>query len=67
MLLTVFILYMVLLFTMGIYFSRYNKTLADFIITDRKLHILAAAISDKASDMSGWLVMGLPGQAFASG
>ena len=62
-----FIVYLIVLIIIGIWSSRYNKSLEDFLIADRKLGSWPVAISAEASDMSGWLVMGLPGRAFMFG
>ena len=62
-----FIVYLIILILIGIWSSKFNKTLEDFLIADRKLGTLPVAISAEASDMSGWLVMGLPGRAFIYG
>jgi sodium/proline symporter len=62
-----FIVYLIILIIIGIWSSRYNKSLEDFLIADRKLGSWPVAISAEASDMSGWLVMGLPGRAFMFG
>jgi len=62
-----FIIYLIILILIGIWSSRYNKSLEDFLIADRKLGSWPVAISAEASDMSGWLVMGLPGRAFMYG
>jgi sodium/proline symporter len=51
----------------GIWSSRFNKTLDDFLIAGRKLGTWPVAISAEASDMSGWLVMALPGRGFVYG
>jgi len=62
-----FIVYLIILVIIGIWSSRFNKTLDDFLIADRKLGTWPVAISAEASDMSGWLVLGLPGRAFHIG
>jgi len=62
-----FIFYLIVLVLIGIWSSRFNKTLDDFLIADRKLGTIPVAISAEASDMSGWLVLGLPGRAFMYG
>lgn len=62
-----FIVYLIALIIIGIWSSKYNKSLEDFLIADRKLGSWPVAISAEASDMSGWLVMGLPGRAFMYG
>ena len=62
-----FIVYLLVLVVIGICTSRFNKTLDDFLIAGRKLGSWPVAISAEASDMSGWLVLGLPGRAFMYG
>ncbi|MDH7517268.1 MAG: sodium/proline symporter [Candidatus Thermoplasmatota archaeon] len=62
-----FIVYLIILVLIGIWSSKFNKTLDDFLIAGRKLGSWPVAISAEASDMSGWLVMGLPGRGFMYG
>lgn len=62
-----FIVYLFILVLIGIWSSRLNKNLDDFLIAGRKLGTLPVAISAEASDMSGWLVLALPGRAFMFG
>jgi sodium/proline symporter len=62
-----FIVYLIILVLIGLWSSRLNKTLDDFLIADRKLGTWPVAISAEASDMSGWLVLALPGRAFMYG
>ena len=62
-----FIVYLIVLVLIGIWSSRLNKTLDDFLIAGRKLGTWPVAISAEASDMSGWLVLALPGRAFMYG
>lgn len=47
-------------------FKFYNKTsnLSDYILGGRKLNSWVTALSAQASDMSGWLLIGLPGTAY---
>ena len=47
----------------------YRKTTGydDYIVGGRGLHPFVAALSAGASDMSGWLLMGLPGAIYLSG
>ena len=44
-----------------------TKDSADYFLGGRTLGPWPAALSAGASDMSGWLLLGLPGYAFASG
>jgi len=62
-----FVLYLIILVLIGIWSSKLNKTLDDFLIAGRKLGTWPVAISAEASDMSGWLVLGLPGRGFMYG
>ena len=62
-----FIVYLVILAYIGWWANRYTKTTAQYFVGGRKIKILGAALSDKASDMSGWLMLGYPGQAFSAG
>ena len=65
--LIVFILYLVGVAAIGLYCVRLNRTLADFVLGGRRLGVWVAAISAQASDMSGWLLVGLPATAFLTG
>lgn len=51
---------------LGIGFKFYNKTddLSEYILGGRKLNSWLTAMSAQASDMSGWLLIGLPGTAY---
>ena len=65
-----FLLYLVFMMIIGVYFYRKTKkddTLSGYLLGGRSLNPLVAAISAGASDMSGWLLMGLPGAAYAAG
>ncbi len=60
----IFVLYLALMVFIG--FKFYNKTgnLSDYILGGRKLNSWVTAMSAQASDMSGWLLIGLPGTAY---
>jgi len=51
----------------GALFSKKNETAGDFYLGGRKLGPFVTAMSAEASDMSSWLLMGLPGVAYLSG
>ncbi len=51
----------------GIKLSEKTETVGDFYLGGRKLGPLVTAMSAEASDMSSWLLMGLPGVAYLSG
>ncbi len=60
-------LYMGMMLTIGVAMSKKNKTAGDFFLGGRKLGPLVTAMSAEASDMSGWLLMGLPAVAMMGG
>ena len=66
-LLAVIIFYMLMMVAIGIYYSMKNKDVGDFYLGGRKLGPIVTAMSAEASDMSSWLLMGLPGVAYLSG
>ncbi len=61
------ILYMAYMLYMGVQFSKKNKSADDFYLGGRKLGPFVTAMSAEASDMSSWLLMGLPGVALLNG
>jgi len=62
-----FIFYIVFLLVLGVLAWLRTNNLSDYILGGRSLGIWVASISAGASDMSGWLLLGLPGFAFSSG
>ena len=66
-LLVVIAVYMLAMIGIGIYYSMKNKDVSDFYLGGRKLGPIVTAMSAEASDMSSWLLMGLPGVAYLSG
>lgn len=60
-------IYMMLMVYIGISFSSKNKNTDDFYLGGRKLGPFVTAMSAEASDMSSWLLMGLPGVAYLTG
>ncbi|MDR2019690.1 MAG: sodium/proline symporter PutP [Treponema sp.] len=63
----VFVIYSVLMIAIGGFFFKKANTLTDYFIGGRQLNAWVAAFSAHASDMSGWLMMGLVGAAYAFG
>ncbi|SFR67371.1 sodium/proline symporter PutP [Anaeromicropila populeti] len=59
--------YMLVVLGIGIYFGKKNETSDDYFIGGRKLGPWVTAMSAEASDMSSWLLMGLPGLAYLTG
>ena len=63
----VFVLYIGAMLFIGFIGFRGTKTLLDYLLGGRRIGAFVAALSACASDMSGWLLMGLPGAIFAAG
>ncbi|MGN0623984.1 MAG: sodium:proline symporter, partial [Oscillospiraceae bacterium] len=59
--------YLLFVLYIGIRCSKKNKTVDDFYLGGRRLGPLVTAMSAEASDMSSWLLMGLPGVAYLTG
>ena len=66
-LLLTFVAYLILILFLGIKAYRRTHSLDDYILGDRKLGSVVTALSVGASDMSGWLLLGLPGAIYLSG
>jgi sodium/proline symporter len=60
-------MYLVMMIVIGAIFSKKNKSTDDFYLGGRKLGPLVTAMSAEASDMSSWLLLGLPGLALITG
>ncbi|WP_269447057.1 sodium/proline symporter PutP [Devriesea agamarum] len=60
-------LYFLAMLLIGLYAFRKTATGDDYMLGGRGLSPFTAALSAGASDMSGWLLMGLPGALYASG
>lgn len=61
------VVYLVAMVMIGVVYSKKTKNVGDFYLGGRKLGPLVTAMSAEASDMSSYLLMGLPGLALASG
>ena len=61
------VVYLVAMVIIGVICSKKNKSTDDFYLGGRKLGPLVTAMSAEASDMSSYLLMGLPGLALLSG
>lgn len=62
-----FFVYLLFMLAIGLIYYKKTENLSDYIIGDRKLGSWVTAMSSQASDMSGWLLLGLPGYAYVSG
>ncbi len=65
--LTSFIIYLIVMMSIGLFFYFLTRNLSDYILGGRKLRPSVAALSAGPSDMSGWLLLGLPGALYAGG
>src|SRR5476649_3095708 len=62
-----FVIYIAAMVLIGFMAYRSTNNLSDYILGGRSLGSVVTALSAGASDMSGWLLMGLPGAIFISG
>ncbi len=65
--LVIMILYLLVVIVIGLFYSRKNESTGDFYLGGRKLGPFVTAMSAEASDMSSYLLMGLPGLAYLCG
>lgn len=62
------LIYFIIVLTIGfIYTKRSNSSTREYFLGGRKVGPWFTALSAEASDMSGWLLMGLPGVAYFTG
>ncbi|MBQ6886147.1 MAG: sodium/proline symporter PutP [Lachnospiraceae bacterium] len=61
------VIYLMVMLAIGFVFSKKNSNSEDFYLGGRKMGPIVTAMSAEASDMSSWLLMGLPGLAYLSG
>ncbi len=62
-----FALYLSMMVIVGLVYMRSSSNSEDYFLGGRGLNAWVAALSAQASDMSGWLLMGLPGAIYAYG
>ncbi len=65
--LSAFVIYLAMMVAIGAVFMKKTKSAEDYFLGGRGLGGWVAALSAQASDMSGWLLMGLPGAVYALG
>ena len=63
----IFVAYMLLMMGIGVYYYRRTRNMSDYFLGNRKLGAWVTSMSAEASDMSGWMLMGLPGFAYIAG
>ena len=61
------VVYLLGMLWVGVVYSKKNQSVDDFYLGGRKLGPFVTAMSAEASDMSSWLLMGLPGVAYLTG
>ena len=59
--------YLALMLFIGFIFSKKQENIGDYYLGGRKMNKWVVALSAQASDMSGWLLMGLPGAIYLGG
>lgn len=62
-----FVVYLVLILVVGLATLRLNRTGEDFLLAGRRLPTWVAALSERASGESAWLLLGLPGAVITAG
>ncbi len=62
-----FLVYISMMLILGYIAYKRTSNLSDYVLGGRSLGPLPAALSAGASDMSGWLLLGLPGYAYVAG
>jgi len=65
--LSAFAAYLLILFAIGFFAWRRTSDISDYVLGGRTLGPAVTALSAGASDMSGWLLLGLPGAIYLSG
>ena len=61
------VVYLIGMLFIGFLYSKQNESTSDFYLGGRKLGPFVTAMSAEASDMSSYLLMGLPGLAYLTG
>ena len=65
--LSAFVVYLLLMIVIGVVYMKKTNNSEDYFLGGRGLNAWVAALSAQASDMSGWLLMGLPGAVYLAG
>lgn len=61
------VLYLIILLAIGYYSYKRTNDISDYVLGARSLGPMVTALSAGASDMSGWMLMGLPGAVYTTG
>ncbi|NEU57206.1 sodium/proline symporter [Halorussus sp. MSC15.2] len=62
-----FSLYLLVLLGIGLYSSRFMDSVGDYVIGGREIGPVVTGFSERASEMSGWLTLGVPADAYGTG
>lgn len=62
-----FVLYLGAMMAIGVLYYKKTSNMSDYILGNRQLGAWIISLSAEASDMSGWMLMGLPGYAYVAG
>lgn len=60
-------IYFGILIVIGRYYYNKNANMSEYLLDNRKLSPLVTALSAGASDMSGWMLLGMPGAIYTTG
>ena len=63
----IFVLYLVMMLAIGLMAYKKTSNTEDYFLGGRKLGSWVVSLSAQASDMSGWMLMGVPGLAYTTG
>ncbi|WP_129115945.1 sodium/proline symporter [Halegenticoccus tardaugens] len=61
------VIYLLILIGLGIYASKLMENVGDFVIGGRRVGPVVTGFSERASEMSGWLTLGVPADAYGVG
>ncbi len=59
--------YLLVLLGVGLYATRFMDTVGDYVVGGRQIGPVVTGFSERASEMSGWLTLGVPSDAYSSG
>ena len=62
-----FAAYLTVLLGIGLRSSKLMDSVGDYVIGGRRVGPVVTGVSERASEMSGWLTPGVPGNAFGAG
>ena len=65
--LLVILLYFIIIILIGVFTTKKVRTSKEFALGGRKLNPISAALGAGAADMSGWIMMALPGAVLLNG